>query len=330
MVMTRPDEEALGGPDPRGLARPPASPRRRIERPRRLPGGRAVVGGLLVALAGVGTLVAWQQASGTPDRSYAVAARPLQPGEVLAADDVRLVPIDLPDGVSGGAFTDGGDVEGRVALGPVAEGELVQAGALSEPGRGAPVAQVSFALERDRALDGRLVSGDFVDVFVTHDDQGTSVVAERVQVVAVTDGGSSFTSGAELTVTLALAEGTPRGDVIQAVRSGEVTLVRSTHLGGEGSGAAPDGSSPPAPGQAPATAPSGASPGGPSGADPASPGIGPEGAPQGVDPASAGGAPAGGPGADAASPGTASPVPGAVGAAGTVGVAPGTPTGGEG
>ncbi len=226
MVMTRTAEDTFATPGPSR----PAPPRRRIQRPRRLPGGRAVVGGLLVALAGVGTLVAWQQASGTPDARYAVAARALYPGEALTAEDVRLVPVDLPDGVAGGAFADPDGVAGRVALGPIAEGELVQAGALSEPGSGAPTAEVSFALARDRALDGRLASGDLVDVFVTV-DAGTSLVAERVQVVTVTDGGASFASGAELTVTLALTDSAVRDDLIQAVRAGEVTLVRATHAG---------------------------------------------------------------------------------------------------
>ena len=127
---------------------------------------------------------------------------------------------------------------GRVALGPIAEGELVQAGALSEPGSGVPTAEVSFALARDRALDGRLASGDLVDVFVTV-DAGTSLVAERVQVVTVTDGGASFATGAELTVTLALTDPAVRDDLIQAVRAGEVTLVRATHAGGASSRAGP-------------------------------------------------------------------------------------------
>jgi hypothetical protein len=235
MVTTRAVEEAAHPPAVAGGGPPP---QRRIERPRRLPGGRAVVGGLLVALAGVGTLVAWQEASGTPDRRYAVASRAVRPGEELAAGDVRLVPVDLPDGVAGAAFGDPADVAGRVALGPIAEGELVQAGALSDPGAGVPTAEVSFALARDRVVDGRLSSGDLVDVFVTT-DAGTTAVAERLQVVTVTDGGASLASGAELTVTLALTDPGSRGEVIQAVRSGEVTLVRSTHMGGPGGVTAP-------------------------------------------------------------------------------------------
>jgi Flp pilus assembly protein CpaB len=229
MVTTRPAGEA-GGPD----GEVPAPARRRVERLRGLPGSRAVVGGLLVALAGVGTLVAWQQASGTPDRSYAVAARPILPGETVTAADVRLVPIDLPGGVAGAAFTRAGDVEGRVALGPLGEGELVQVGQLSDPGAAAPAAEVSLAVGRDRAVDGRLRSGDLVDLFVTYDER-TEAVVEGVRVVGVTDGGAAaFSTGSDVTVTLALTDGSRRAAVIHAARAGEVTLVRSTHLAGVG------------------------------------------------------------------------------------------------
>ena len=236
MVMTRParggDPPASGGAPGRPAAPsgPASAPRRRAQRAPGLPGGRAVVGGLLVALAGLGTLVAWQQASGTPDRSFVVADRPIRPGEAVTADDVRLVPVDLPDGVAAAAFDDVAEVVGRVALGPLGEGELVQAAQVSEPGDAAPTTEVSFAVARDRAVDGRLGSGDLVDVFVT-DDLGTRAVAERVQVVTVTDGGSTLTSASDLTVTLALIDPGSRADIVQAIRAGEVTLVRSTHLG---------------------------------------------------------------------------------------------------
>lgn len=200
-----------------------------------LPSARAAVGGLLLALSGVGTFVAWQQASGVPDRSYVVARRSIGPGERLATADLRLVPIDLPDVVATTALGELDDVVGRVTLGPIGQGELVQATQVSDPRAAEPVVEVSFALARDRAVDGQLRSGDLVDVFVTYPDQ-TSVVAEEVPVVTATQAGSgSFTDGGQVTVTLALpATGRDRrADVIHAVRVGEVTLVRSTHAAGE-------------------------------------------------------------------------------------------------
>jgi Flp pilus assembly protein CpaB len=210
--------------------------RRTIDRRSELPGARAIVGGLLVAVAGVCTFVAWQQASGGADGSYAVAARPIHPGEALTADDIRFQRVELPTGLSAGAVRDAAGIEGRVALGPIAEGELVQLGQLSDPGGSTPAGELSFSIARDRAVDGRLRSGDLVDVFVT-DEQGTTAVAERLQIVDLAErGGTSFTTTAELTITVAVPDPALREPLIQALRQGEVTLVRSTHLpaGGDG------------------------------------------------------------------------------------------------
>lgn len=206
-----------------------APTRPRIERLPGLPGSRAIVGGLLVALAGVGTLATWQQASGAPERAYAVATQPILPGETVTADHVRLAPVDLPSDVAAAAFVDLGDVEERVALAPIGAGELLQVSQLSDPGQGVPVAELSLALERDRAVDGRLRSGDLIDVFVTWDDR-TDAVAEGVRVVGVSDGGApGFGAGSRITVTLALDDTERRADLVHAARAGDVTLVRSTH-----------------------------------------------------------------------------------------------------
>lgn len=226
VVMTRPGNGAQAPVAP-GVAR------RTIAQRTGLPGGRAIAGGLLVAVAGVCTFAAWQRASGAVDRSYAVAARPIHPGESLTADDIRFEPIELPAGLSAAAFTDPSGIEGRVALGPIGDGELVQRGQVSDPGPVTPAAELSFSIARDRAVDGRLRSGDLVDVFVTGDG-GTTAVAEGVQIVdAAARGEGSFGSSGDLTITVTIADPALRGPLIQAVREGEVTLVRSTHLSRE-------------------------------------------------------------------------------------------------
>jgi hypothetical protein len=222
MVMTR-QGNGVDAPPPGGVAR------RVVDRHVGVPGGRAIVGGLLVAVAGVSTFAAWHQASRAADQSYAVAAHPILPGQSLTAADVRFEPIDLPAALSAAAFTDLAGIEGRVALGPIREGELVQLGQVSDPGQANPAAELSFSVARDRAVDGRLRSGDLVDVFVT-DDDGTTAVAEGVQIVDATahDAGSFGT--AELTITVTISDPALREPLIQAVRAGEVTLVRSTHM----------------------------------------------------------------------------------------------------
>jgi Flp pilus assembly protein CpaB len=202
--------------------------RRRIAARPVLPSGRALVGGLLLAISGVATFAAWQQATGVPDHVYVVARRPLHPGERLTADDLGLVRLDLPSGLAGAAFGDVDAVVDRVTLGPVGAGELVQATQLSDSAAKRALVEVSFALPRDQALDGRLRSGDRVDVFATYDDY-TSLVVEGAEVVAADGGGSAgLGPDPEITVTLALDAAGRRAPLVHAVRAGEVTLVRST------------------------------------------------------------------------------------------------------
>jgi Flp pilus assembly protein CpaB len=226
MAMTRPGN-GVDAPAPGGGAR------RIVDRRMAPPGARAIVGGLLVAVAGVSTFLAWQQASGAADTSYAVAARPIPPGQSLTAADVRFEPLELPAALAAVAFNDASALEGRVALGPIGDGELVQLGQVSEPGQASPTGELSFSIARDRAVDGRLRSGDLVDVFVT-DDAGTTAAAEGVQIVDVTAHDDGFGTTGELTITLTVADPALREPLIQAVREGEVTLVRSTHMSGGG------------------------------------------------------------------------------------------------
>jgi Flp pilus assembly protein CpaB len=225
------------------------SPGRRVlDRPA-LPSARAVVGALLVTLSSVITFVAWQRASAGADRSYLVARRPVVPGERLGPGDLRSLPLELPAGLAASAFRDVDGLVGRVALAPIGEGELIQASQVSQEGSAPPMVMVAFALPRDRAVDGRLRSGDLVDVFVTYPDQ-TTAVATGVPVVALGESGGGLTGGGDLTVTLALDARQPRAELIHAVRAGEVTLVRSTGAGPPEGGApapGPPGAGPPGP-----------------------------------------------------------------------------------
>lgn len=259
MVMTRHDDDVAPTehhrpPTPRVVARAPG-----------VPGARAIVGGLLVTVAAVGTFWSWRAATGTPDRSYAVAARALQPGERLDVGFVRFEAVDLPPGVAAAAFTSPAELEGRVLVAPVNEGELLQEGSVSDQVEGEPAAEVSVTLARDLAVDGRLRPGDVVDVYATEDE--TTVAARGLRVVAVTEAGGSFADGSELTVTLALPDPDGGVPIVQAAREGQVTLVRTTHAAaGTASSDAtfPAGPAPGAVGAAPSTSGSPAAPpGGP-------------------------------------------------------------------
>ena len=195
-----------------------------------LPSSRALVGALLLAVSGVATFAAWQGATGDAGVPYVVAARPLRPGATVAADDLRLVRLDLPPAVAGQAFPAVEAVVGRSTFGPVGEGELLQAALLSDVADPLASAEVAFSLPRDRLLDGRLRPGDRVDVFAT-DDRGTNQVLTAARVLSLDQDGGSFTTDTKLVVTLGLDDADDRGPLIHAVRLSEVTLTRSVARG---------------------------------------------------------------------------------------------------
>jgi Flp pilus assembly protein CpaB len=202
--------------------------RRRFGERAVLPNGRALLGGLLLALAAVGTFLTWQWAAGTPDTTYVVTRHPLRAGQRLGEDDLALAAADLPGALAVHAFADPASVVGRVVLGPVGEGELVQASQLSDASSAPSTVEVALSLPRDRALDGALQPGDRVDAFVTYDDRTLLVVA-RAQVLAISGGDAAAIGDlGQVTVTVALPDTQPRAELVHAARRGEVTLVRST------------------------------------------------------------------------------------------------------
>lgn len=216
------------GGDPAG-GRGADGPGRSIRPRRGLPGGRAVVGGLLVAVAAVGTFASVSGAGRQPDIRVAVAAHDIAPGTVLAEADVDLVAMDLPAGVAQRTFTSPAEVAGAVTVGPLAAGELIQAGGLA-PGRG-PVPTFSLAVPTAAANGGRLQGGDTVQVFATYGSDvaaTTRLLAGEARVVGVDDGDAEIGVSDQVLVTLAIRSAEERSKVINAVTSAAIALVRTT------------------------------------------------------------------------------------------------------
>lgn len=196
-----------------------------VRRRRPLPTGRAALGGLLVAVAAVGTFAAASGATADPRQSYVVARSDLAVGQRIARADLATGRMDLPDFVRKRAFRpeEADALVGSLVIGPVARGELVQSSAVRRDG--ADGRQVSFALDPARAVGGQLQPGEFVDVVATVDD-ATSTVVRSARVAAVRDRGGL--AGADsLIVTLDVAGEEAAVALARAVDAGHVTLVRS-------------------------------------------------------------------------------------------------------
>jgi hypothetical protein len=227
------------GPAPVGAAGGPRVVRRRPG----LPTGRAVVGGLLVALAAVGTFAA-ATTGGDGREPVVVAARALAPGEVVGPGDLTTARFALPDGTEG--FADPASLVGAVLVGPLDAGDLVQrADVVAAPGE-AGGAEVSVSVPEARALGGAIARGERVDIVATTGsgaDACTARVAAGALVVRVDTGTDGL--GAVDAVVLRLA--VPTADdalaLAHAAQAGDLTVVRTTGgspPSGEGGAAAVD------------------------------------------------------------------------------------------
>jgi len=199
-----------------------------IDRRRSLPGGRAVVGGLLMAVAAIGVFLAYTDATERPTAPVVVAGQGIRVGQAIEPGDVRTVEAVLPAGLAGHTFASAEDVVGRIALGPISDGELVQAGMVTDESAPGAFHEVAISLPRGQVAVGRLKQGERVDVFVTYDDVTRSVVtgAEVVQIGA--SGDRSFTSDREIELVVAVPSGDGVAAIVHALRTGDVTVVRST------------------------------------------------------------------------------------------------------
>jgi hypothetical protein len=215
---------------PAGRSEPARRPQpvRRIDRRPGLPGGRAVVGALLMVVAAVGVFLAYTDATGDPSTSFVVAATDLRPGDRIASQDLELTPIDLPASVSGRAFVSPEDLAGRIVLAPVAEGEVLQASAVTDQPAAEAGTEVAITLPRENVATGRLEVGDRVDVFQTT-EAGTSTVARGVQVIDLTVSDSDdLGAEGDVEVVVTIPADDDVGELVHALRVADITIVRST------------------------------------------------------------------------------------------------------
>lgn len=197
-----------------------------------MPNGRAVVGGLLIAVAAVGVYVAYTSAGTEATSQLVVAARDLSPGERISVADLERVTVGDLGELSGAFFSTPDELEGAVLLGPVVSGEPIQPGAVRLPSEaerasGIEGRRFSLQLPSDRALNGDLAPGEMVDVVVTSGGpDSTQVVVRNALVVEVEDSSDgSLPTESTVQLTLLMDDEADVLATIDAVTNAEVTLV---------------------------------------------------------------------------------------------------------
>lgn len=198
-----------------------------------LPTGRAIVGGLLVAMSGLGIFAAHHAAT-TPDRTeWLVVRRSVAPGSVLVADDLAIAPMDLPATTRDRAVAVPADAIGRIALVPLSDGDLLLRSAIAAPGHDPdrPGRRLGLALDLADALGGDIAVGDRVDVVaVPTPEESSVVVASGALVTAVGSPVDGFGAGDRLQLTLDVADEETARRVIDAHARGGVTLIAASTI----------------------------------------------------------------------------------------------------
>ncbi|GMQ92962.1 MAG: hypothetical protein BMS9Abin12_0439 [Acidimicrobiia bacterium] len=185
---------------------------------------RMIIGGILAAIAALGVL----QLTKPPERlPVLVAGSDLAAGRPLGDMDIDVRYVESTTGlVSGDSIGDLKDWSLRV---PLEEGEPLVTSLIQPPELVASPNVIALSLRAENAVLGRLVAGDYVDVYVTYTggfatESSTVLLASRVYVVEAVASESSVNRG-KVNVLLAVDDGLA-GQLASATHTGAIDLVR--------------------------------------------------------------------------------------------------------
>jgi Flp pilus assembly protein CpaB len=190
---------------------------------------RVAVGVLLMLVAVLGGASLIKSAQARTD--VLVAARALEPGQVIGPEDVRVAGISLSGGVAYLPATMRGQIVGQVASEPLWPGKLLGPNSTSNsPPLPAGYAAMSLLLKPDHAAGGALRAGDHVAVIAStapgRGDPNTTILFTNVVVLSATHADAASGGGVIVTLRLllqdarALAAARAAGDINLALLSG--------------------------------------------------------------------------------------------------------------
>lgn len=211
---------------------------RRSFSPRRgLPGGRAVVGALLVTIATVGTFAYATTDEPEPATSYLVVTRDLTAGEEMTRDDTEPIAMDLAPTVAESAATSRAAVDGATVLTDIRAGTVLDvrdlASAPTVGDRAVPgVHELTIPVPSDRAPRS-LSRGDRITLLAYGDTEDVLVTA--IEDALVLDYGAAadgIGARGEGRLTLAVDDADAVADVTRWSYR-DLTVVRTTHATGD-------------------------------------------------------------------------------------------------
>lgn len=212
-------------------ARSARSAARVIARRPGLPGGRAVVGALLVVGAGVATFALATGRDDGPSTEYAVLAHAVDPGQRIDAADVAWRPMDLDDEVAEVSFRAGEPLDGAVALAPLAPGQLLQHGLVVTGDAASTLTtdQVTIPIPVERTPPS-LRRGERVTLLATYGsgaDATTVVTVQSATVLAYESENGSIGASSSARLTLSLSDPADVIATAHAAQVADLTVVRT-------------------------------------------------------------------------------------------------------
>ncbi len=198
----------------------------------RLPSGRAIAGGLLVALSGLGLATAHDAATAEPTTQFLVVTEAVDAGERIDRAHLGWVTTALADDLARTSFTDPDEALGRIALTAIPANSLLHRDHLGDapPREDGPARRVTLEMEPARALDGTLRSGDVVDVVASGGQPGsTEVIIDGALVESVgRPDDDRIGSAGKVRLTLVVADELAATVLIDAAEHQRVTLVTAS------------------------------------------------------------------------------------------------------
>jgi Flp pilus assembly protein CpaB len=187
-----------------------------------------------VVMVGVAALVgAWISLATSEQVSVMVAARDLEPGEVIEATDLQVVELDGSNQVRAVQSHQQDLVVGLTARGPIPAGTVMNTGLVGRRDQVVPAgwAVVGASLERGAVPSENLAVGDAVDLLRTVDLAGVPSATAPPSATVISSGSvwsvrrpDPSSVSAETWVAL-LVPAETREDVVQAVAEGQLSLA---------------------------------------------------------------------------------------------------------
>jgi Flp pilus assembly protein CpaB len=213
---------ALPTGDVRGVT---GAPRRKLSA--RLSSGHVVmvVAGLLGMVLAIAALR--KEPAGI---EVAVAAHEIRAGEAVTVSDFRSALVRSSDDLLS-AFVPAHEVrglQGRIATTTIASGEPIIRRELRARAARGRLRAMSIPIDPSRAVGGRLVSGDRIDVLFAGDDE-VSIIVRDAEVIAVDAKGRGGIGETSSPFTVTIAVNPSQSQLLAAaIADGDISIARTT------------------------------------------------------------------------------------------------------